>query len=120
MDKEATGADRLQALLAPGHPVRRILEMLDLGLADSEATKFGQLVIVRLVVEIGVKNPLVGLRFVRLVGNDDRRGIAGKEQVFRIGDRLALGTGAGEGDSVAYFDCSFASRSSRAARPRCA
>ena len=41
MDKEATGADRLQALLAPGHPVRRILEMLDLGLADSEATKFG-------------------------------------------------------------------------------
>jgi hypothetical protein len=41
MDEEATGADRLQALLAPGHPVRRILEMLDLGLADSEAAKFG-------------------------------------------------------------------------------
>ena len=93
--------------------------MLDLGFSRAQLLQLGELVVSRLGVEIGVDHPFIGLGLVGFIGDDDGRRRAREEKVG-FGDRLALCARAGDGDPVAYFACSFASRSSNAARPRSA
>ena len=72
MDVEAPGADRLQSGLAHRHPVG-LAELLDLRFAASKRGNGLQLGGSRLVVEIGVDQPFVRLRRIRLVGDKPAR-----------------------------------------------
>ena len=92
--------------------------MLDLRLASAKLPELGQLAVVGLAVEIGVDEPLVGLRLVRFVGDDDGRRGAVREQVLDLRDGLALRARARDGDAIAYSACSLANRSSSAFSPR--
>ena len=73
----------------------------------------------RLVLEISVDQPLVGLGLVGLVGDQHRRRSPKPGKLVHRADRFALRAGAGDGDSPARLGCaaSFASRSSSAAWP---
>ena len=93
--------------------------MLDLGFSRAQLLQLGELLISRLGVEIGVDHPFIWLGLVGFIGDDNGRRRAREEKVG-FGDRLALCARAGDGDAVAYFACSFASRPSNAARPRSA
>ena len=93
--------------------------MLDLGFSRAQLLQLGEFVVGRLRVEIGVDHPFIGPGLIRFIGDDDGRRRAREEKVG-FGDRLALCARTGDGDAVAYFACSFASRSSNALRPRSA
>ena len=71
VDEEAAGADRLQPGLAHRHPVR-LAELLDARIAAAEPGSVGDRLGGRLVIEIGMDQPFVGLRLVGLVGHQHR------------------------------------------------
>ena len=72
VDVEAAGADRLQPGLAHRHPIG-LAELLDPAARRRRGAQGRELLRRRLVVEIGVDQPVVGLGSVRLVGDEHRR-----------------------------------------------
>src|SRR5438477_6998662 len=100
---KAPGADRLEARLAHRHPVR-FAELLEPRLAVAKAGKAAQLLRLGLMVEIGVDQPVVRLRRVGLVGNEDRRALrSGKDILRPAADRLTLSARARDGDPPAHL-----------------
>ena len=118
MDGEATGADRLQPRLAHRHPVL-LAELLDPRRAAAQAAQQCDLLACRLMVEISMDQPIVGLRLIGLVGDEDGRIVAVGENVVPIRNRFSLRARAGDGDAEAHglgfgwAAASFASRSLR-------
>ena len=94
VDGEAAGADRLQPGLAHRHPIG-LAKLLDLGPPPPRLRQQVQLLRCRLVLEISVDQPVVGLGFVGLVGDQHRRLIAEARQIVHRADRFALRAGAG-------------------------
>ena len=72
VDEEAAGTDRLEPGLAHRHPVG-LAELLDLRSAAAQPGDLGQILGGRLMIEIGMDQPLVGPRLVGLVGDQHRR-----------------------------------------------
>ena len=81
------------------------------GSAAAQPGDLGHVLGGRLMIEIGVDQPLVGPRFVGFVGDQYRR--IGRLGKLELRDRLALRAGAGHRDPPAHFAAaSFASLSS--------
>jgi hypothetical protein len=115
VDMEPSGADRLKARLAHRHPIL-LAELLDLRRARAEDSQDRHLLTVRVMVEIGMDQPFVGLGGIGLVGDEHRRIVGAVESIFRIDDRLALRARTWNRDPEAHGlavggAASFASRS---------
>ena len=72
MNREAAGADRLEPGLAHRHPIL-FAELLDLDRATAEAGQKRDVVGGRMMLEIGMDQPIVRLGQVGLIGDQHRR-----------------------------------------------
>ncbi len=121
VNEEPAGADRFEPGLAQRHPVGRILEPFEHGIAvDRERFEDAHFLPAGLAVEISVDAPIVRLGLVGFLGDDDRRVEMIGEQQVAVRDRLRFGLGAVERDAPAHCEFSLARRASRAADCRAA